>query len=802
MTRSNRAITATCAFLVCIIGAASPSFAQGTGESAEVALTEVIVTARKREESLQDVPISITAFSEETLTQRGVESIYDLALLTPNLSFTQSFGRVFDRPVIRGQSQILGERTVSYVVDGVYIAGALSGADLDDVESVEVLKGPQAANFGRGSLAGVISYRTRKPTSEWRGKVSSSFGDDGYLESSAHVSGPVVGETLTFKLGARYYDYDGQYTGLSSDGRRPRFGAENTERVSGSLRWRPTDDLDFILRAFASQNSDGLYPWVLNPELNCFQTVPGARGGSYCGEQPEFPKDSIRTDLAALEAIGRPGIEADTFLYSAEGSWDVGPVTVTGLVSWNRQDEDWIFDDYIINTLPTTRWVQPGPTLTISNPGSVQRVVQIKEFRSQELRLSSNTDGNFQWLFGLYHYDQDDVGLNASPVYNTLGGMGNTGPVGTLRGYSSLPSEGSIDNQAVFAQVSYALGDRWNFTLEGRYAKDELTRLNRSTTNCPANLEEEFTSFTPRGTVLYSATENVNVYASVAKGNKPGDFNTSLCGAQVSAAEYARLSTITPLGVKEEESLNYELGTKMRLADGRMSIDAAIFFTDWDDQQVTQSQVYTPISPASSPIISLTGNAGQTEVKGIELNWRWIPNENWDFNLGYGYADAEFKELCDNTFAVITGSPVTTDPPCPSVIPPMGAATNFRDASGYQTANAPTHTGSVGAEYSLLFGTDKRFFVRTDYSYQSERFAEVYNHASTGDSTRLDARVGVSSESWDLTVWGRNLGDDRSPSSIRRFINPEVVVNFVPNRAFDMFLPNGRQYGLTATYKF
>ncbi|HPF28433.1 MAG TPA: Plug domain-containing protein, partial [Steroidobacteraceae bacterium] len=178
------------------------ALAQGSAAAAGV-LEEIVVTARKRTEALQDVPISITAFSADAIERRGIESVYDIAKLTPNLSFNQTYGRVFDRPVIRGMSQLLGERTVSFVVDGVYIAGNITGADLDDIETVEVLKGPQAANFGRASLAGVISYRTTKPSNVFKGRTSVSVGDDGYKEISANITGPLMGETLTYKLGAR-----------------------------------------------------------------------------------------------------------------------------------------------------------------------------------------------------------------------------------------------------------------------------------------------------------------------------------------------------------------------------------------------------------------------------------------------------------------------------------------------------------------------------------------------------------------------------------------------------------------------
>ena len=800
--------------LVYLVAAAASqsALAQGKAASASdgLALEEVVVTARKRSEELHDVPISITAFNAAALESRGIESIYDLAMLTPNLSFAQSFGRVFDRPVIRGQSQILGERTVSYVVDGVYIAGSLSGSDLDDLESVEVLKGPQAANYGRGSLAGVISYRTRKPSADWRGSGTASYGDDGYNELAGNVSGPVFGEKLTFKLGARYYNYDGQYTGISSDGRTPTFGAERSKRVSGALRWQPTDDIDVTVRAFGSQNTDGPYPYYNNPTLNCFTTAPAARGGSFCGKEPEISRDGVlQIDLADIERVGRPGIEADTFLYSAEANWKLGTTVLTGLVSWNRQDEDWIIDNYVIDTLATTRSTVPSPTLTIANPGNVQRVTQVREYRSQELRLASKSESRLQWMVGAYHFDQEFLGSSALVAYNInlANGMAaptNTGPVGTIRVAAGIPAPTYTNNEAVFGSLGFDLTDRWHLGFEGRYSRDELTTNNATQVggSCARVLNVKYSSFTPRGTAIFDLTPDANVYVSVARGNKPGDFNTALCGATIPAAEFARLSTVTPLAVKEEQSLNYELGTKLRLLDGRMSLDAAVFFTDWTDQQISQSQVYTQINGAVTNT-SLIGNAGKTEVQGIELSWRWKLSRSWDLNAAYGYAKAEFQQLCDATYAQLLGSPVTTSGPCPSAIPnpaTPATATNFADVSGFRTANSPLHTGSVGAEFRMAVRSDWSLFARSDFSYQSERFAEVYNHASTGDSTRLDARLGLETEAWKVTLWGRNLADDRSPSSVRRITAPNAAVPLT--RAYDMFMPNGRQFGVTANYRF
>ncbi|MCU0761073.1 MAG: TonB-dependent receptor [Steroidobacteraceae bacterium] len=697
---------------------------------------------------------------------------------------------------------------MSFVVDGIYIAGNMS-ADLDDLEQVEVLKGPQAANFGRGSLAGVISYRTRRPTDEWRGNATVTGGENGWAEATANVSGPIIGETLTFKLGARYYDYDGQYTARSTDGSEVQLGAENTKRVSGALLWRPTDAVDVMVSAFVGQNSDGLYNNTIFKGLNCFTNVPFAlsRGGAWCGRIPVLPKDgAIRVDFADIARQGPPGVQQDTNLYAAEANWRFAGMKLTGLVSWNRQDEDWIVDDYIVNDPTFTNASQvPGPTMTIANPGNITRLINVREYRSQELRLASDGGGALSWLVGLYHYDSSLEGFNGGPRYNVnlANGMAattNTGPTGTLREISQVISPSTVDNEAVFASVGYALTDRWHLSLEGRYQKDVLETNNTTQvgSNCAARLSAEYTSFTPRAAVRFEVTPDVNVYANVALGNKPGDFNTSLCSALVPAGEFARLSDIAPLDVKEEEALNYEIGSKMRFFDGRMSLDVAAFYIDWSDQQVTSAQAY--VNNAMQPAnISLTLNAGKTEIKGIELNWRWRLADGWDITASYGYTDAQFEEFCDAVFAGTVGVSVQT-PPCAGF-----SNTATLSVAGFQTANAPEHTGNVGLEFKTPVGDRWTFFARTDASYQGTRYAEVYNFAETGDATRFDARLGLQGDEWTFTFWGRNVGNERSADSVVRFFDPDSRSPIgVPTfqRAYQVHYPDGRQFGVTAAFRF
>jgi outer membrane receptor protein involved in Fe transport len=258
------------------------------------------------------------------------------------------------------------------------------------------------------------------------------------------------------------------------------------------------------------------------------------------------------------------------------------------------------------------------------------------------------------------------------------------------------------------------------------------------------------------------------------------------------------LSDIAPLDVKEEEAINFEIGSKMRFFDGRMSLDVAAFYIDWSDQQVTSAQAYTnnAMQPAN---ISLTLNAGKTEIKGLELNWRWRLNDNWDVSASYGWTDAQFDEFCDAVYAGTLGVAVQT-PPCAGF-----SNTATLSVAGFQTANSPEHTGNVGLEFKTPVGDRWTFFARTDASYQGTRYAEVYNFAETGDATRVDARLGLQGDEWTFTFWGRNVGNERSADSVVRFFDPDSRTPIgVPTfqRAYQVHYPDGRQFGLTAAYRF
>ncbi|HEY5757107.1 MAG TPA: TonB-dependent receptor plug domain-containing protein, partial [Steroidobacter sp.] len=227
-------------YLSCLLPlTTTPALAQDQTDTESVTITEIVVTARRAEESLQKVPLSITALGANDLQAAGISSVEEIAALTPGFSFRNGFGRGFERPVIRGMANIGGAANASFFIDGIYVNGPISGYNIDNLERVEVIRGPQSALFGRSTFAGAINYVTRKPTDEFEGRVEATTGNYNRQNVSLWASGPIVEGKLRFQINGSYYNRDGQYLNLASG--EKDVGGERTKSFGGALSWTPVE---------------------------------------------------------------------------------------------------------------------------------------------------------------------------------------------------------------------------------------------------------------------------------------------------------------------------------------------------------------------------------------------------------------------------------------------------------------------------------------------------------------------------------------------------------------------------------
>jgi outer membrane receptor protein involved in Fe transport len=793
-----------------VLSLSAPAFGQEQEASQEdEALTnagEIVVTARKREESLIEVPLAITAFDQESIQQAGIESVADLAFQTPGFSFRQGFGRsgsaeagASSRPAIRGMSNILGAANAGFFVDGIFVSGNITSYQLDNLERIEVIKGPQAALFGRQTFAGAINFVTRKPGNEFTGRVNATVGQYDHIELSGYVVLPIVEDKMSAEINGRIYSFGGDY--VNQDNGKRDINDQRSYSFGGKLRFTPTDNFEMIAQFLYANDRDKGYSSFLmkntTQQLNCFlprittnipfPTSSTRSRGYFCGEI-ESPK-TFAYNIDEIEALGYHGVDRETYRtslimeYTFDSDW-----SLTSITGFNSQRNQNGFDNSYV---PTT-----NPSLTIEG-------LRNHDF-SQELRLLSPRDNPFRALAGGYYFKSE---IGKGFTVNTSRTSPNFGRV------SGFDSDDEVRNVAVFGMLEYDVTERLTLTAEARYQEDKITGSNEVSVlggvGQPISVRTDtFKSFLPRVTGKFAISSNWNVYASVAKGNKPGGFNDLPTDAIPSAiADFQARGFET---FDEEEVWSYELGTKGRI--GRLFFNVAAYYLDWTKQQLTQSQPYQRTNGTFTTFPFLV-NAGKSEIKGIELELSGPLTDWFNFRLGYSYNDAQFVDFYDeNTEELLDtdGRPSFLDADF-TVPNPADVDGPNGQVKGNQLPQTPKHQLIATGDLHFAVADDVEFFVRGDLAYDSKRYVQVHNLAHTGDSYNLNLRTGVEWGDWTITAFVNNLLEDRTPLVGTRLFDfnrllriPATTGGFRTTffRDFLVSSPRKRQFGVTANFKF
>ncbi|WP_194751879.1 TonB-dependent receptor [Thermaurantiacus tibetensis] len=803
-------------------GAAPAAHAQETA-SASGSPNDIIVTARKREERLQDVPLSITAVSADTIERQTLRSVNDIADLTPGLSYRQAFGRNFDRPVIRGMSNIQGAPNAAFFLDGVFVLGSLSAYNLDTLERVEVIKGPQAALFGRATFAGAINFITRQPDNEFRGRAALSLGEDGLRELSAFASAPILRDRLYAEINGRVWRFGGQYENLADPAEK--LGREKSNSVGMTLRATPNETLNIVARVHYMEDQDGHFPIALlgripgqtlpvpgelvnNGALNCFLPEiigvgpaparrPVARTrtrGYFCGEIGSLDQYSLSTSV--YRAAGFPhALDRRTIRTSLRIDQELGDWTLVGIGAWNRFRQTTAVDqDY------TERRVLGFETIT----GSGARDV------SGEVKLLSPADTRLRGLVGAYIYRERSLGDNFSAALTFPGPPPRPWVIGDdpARIVRNAVFRNNVDNWALFGQVQFDLFEGLTLSAEGRYQEDDLETIGTSTatvgtTTFRRNIRAPlgvatYKSFLPRFTVDYRLSDTVMVYGVAAKGNKPGGFNSGAYNAIYDDSEVARLVGLGLDTFREEEAWSYEIGAKTELFDRRLTLNGAFYYIDWKNQQLTETiQVQRRDGVLGS--LSFTSNVGRSEVKGFELESAWRATDWLSLRLGYAFIDAKIKNFIadDQADLYITaadlaalnaraplppfqapGSPGYADylAALAAAAPARFAAVNELlalrgNARGNTLPRSPKHQLTLGGDADFELGNRVSAFLSANLAYESRRFIQVDNLGWSGDSWNLNLRGGLERDGWSVSVFVTNALNDRTPVDILRSID-------------------------------
>ena len=845
---------------------------------------ELIVTTRKIEENLKDVPLSITAFDANLIEAANITTLQDVADLTPGLTFFNAFGENLPVPIIRGvaQTDIFGETNAAVFVDGVYVAGreGLNFSQLD-VERIEVVKGPQSALYGRTAFSGAINYVTKRPAEEFESRVDVEAGNRGRGRASALISGPILGQALRGRVAALYDEWEGSYD--NTEYPDTPVGGRVFRSFQGSLVWDPTESFE-VYGSLYHSNDDIDDPAVIGVAANCENRIDEDQSDvrllNYCGAVPKL-KDVPSPGPGLISQDSLPKIERalgenrELLRGILNANWDLDFGSFTSLTGYSKTEQNSLSDfGHLGDNIPylycSGATVEaPGvPNTCLNNPADLQFLSGVldEEFGdeveeiSQELRFTSNRDQRLRYTVGGYFYTSTSKGFDGGIINQApLPGIDIGLPpfdadapnlaIGTAIFSCGFTDDGCLDplnrpffetdtdSWAAFAGMDFDFTDRLIGRLELRYTKqketvraftyfecaddpedcgDDIYDLDcvepvpeafDSGNPCDSEIDppasrsksgsEDFSSVTGRLGLDFRLNDAWMIYGSVATGDKPGGI------------EFVNADAVTPSGTEPEVIQNsfdtetltaYEVGLKGITLDGRISLDAALFFNDWGDIVLRQ---LVEVSPDTGRQLEqpegFRFNAGTAEVWGWEMTADVGFTENFSGRFTVNWNDSTLTDAKQDTFETF-----------PSFAPDG-------DVTGNKLLRQPEWTGSASFSYARQIGGTWEGFARFDANYQDKIFIGNDNQSWLPARTVANLRFGADSGRFAITLWVRNLFENDEPIAAFRDIfwsNSDSISppyqDLGPRPSFDKFVPirytvtypTLRTYGVNVTARF
>ena len=749
------------------------------------ALEEIVVTARKREENILEVPLAITALTSTDIEEKGIGEFKDIIAFTPGFHFAEhSVGRA-DRSnrilVIRGMhisQENDHQQAATVFVDGAPMHGSVI-AGLEEAERIEVVRGPQSAYFGRATLAGAVNFVTKTPGQESKGKLVAEFGKHGTNNFGASFEGP-LSETTSYRVAVSSQDTDGQYQAANDP--YLTLGERKTISIAGTLYFEPSDRFNAKLRFHSWEDEDGpgaAFGYGVNNGEELFDcllpdstlAVRSGGGNWFCGVAP-FPSaqyiqyDDVmtqqKTDL--LNGVATAGLTIDTitddpfldgfgFAREAEQlslimNYELeNGVTITSITASN--ENRWMALDDLDRRATADLGIR---SVSLLNGRDL-------EDSSQEIRFTSPQDQRLRWMVGLSKFSFEGKRTSGFNIFGTVRSL-------------SLGNVFDIDTTGIFAAIEYDISDSLTLNLEGRRQKDEVEEARSSGAEFVSGT---FKSTTPRIALDYAVNNDVTIYASYGEGTRPGGFNVNLFNQPQNV-----LDALAQIGlykeIEEEELEMTEFGIKASLMDGNAWLQAAIYQGDWSAQTAAGTFV-------DDIFYGGTATGGEIDLSGFELEGAWAVSENLTLEATYSNNNSDIDVLSDCAdCAVLMGTSDIT-----------GMGKRKQRNPKVQRSLSGTYTGSMNN------GLD--WYLRVDRIHTGSSFATDANILETGASDRLNMRFGIVRDNLKLELIGENLTDDKT------FTNYQFLIDFAwlppgVNRVATAGLPDKRYYGLKATYSF
>jgi iron complex outermembrane receptor protein len=716
----------------------------------ESAPGDIIVTARHRNESLIDVPISISVVTSAKLEQLGLRSTTDIANFVPSLTFnnyTPGDGRNDagpDRPiVIRGldiNGSSAGSEAAGLFLDGAAVIGNEVPASMD-VGQVEVLRGPQSVYFGRATMTGAVSYRTRDIGDDWHAEVEAIAADQDERDLQATIAGPVIPGVLKLRVTGLSDSYGG-YIPNAFPGSSQDLGATQRDSISATAIFTPTPSIEVkaYVNYFRDNDGPSATAYVPSNFANC-QLGTGAP--TFCGEIPDKSHSIGYIDTAA------PAHQLD-FIYDtpiADGQdfkKDIGThraVLNSDLVAtWNINSYIKLTSISAYHTNHDVAGIDGAPQDTSAGFPTYDYSNYYYSFAeertdiSQELRLTSDPERRLSWTFGGNFIRQSQVATaNASTTAAYNGGFGFD--------YAQAVSPTYATTYGVFGGVYYKLTDQLSLAAEGRVQNDKIEESDGTT-----ELSVSTTSFSPRVSAEYDIGGHRRIYASYAEGNEPAGLNTSVAlqGSSLTGAALAAYNQQIAAafgGVSnayKEETLKIgELGVKGNIFGFKGFFDLNGYYGKLDNEQI---EVTEPIAALMGNSVGATDNAGSATIYGIE--WQGTYNFTPDLSLSTTYS---WNHTDRNQYLNTAG------------ISQFGTT----DFDGKAFAFVPQFQGSAVLAYTRAITEGWKGFTNGALTYRGKQYVDDFNAAYIPERYQLDLRAGVQHGDYTLEIFCKNLLNDQ-----------------------------------------
>ena len=744
-------------------------------QDAQNGLQEVVVTARKRAESAQDIPLSVATFSGESLARLNQATLLSIAGRTPSLQYSEAGGeaQLYVRGVGSNLLAIGADPSVAVNLDGVYLGRPGMGLNqFLDVDRIEILRGPQGTLYGRNATGGALNLISHLPTRDWDGYATVGTGSFSRREFKGAVGGPVA-DGWTFRVAARREKDDGYVRNL--DARGGNLDDNDLSAARAILRFEPSSSL----------RATTMFDWSeFKSDGQAIRPLDGLGAASLLGAVPTGSLLKERNDLPSF-------LDWKTYGPTLTIDWDVtSQATLTSISAYRKFNQDFLFN---------TDGTEIDVTRTTEHFATSQS--------SQELRLSFRDTGRWNWIGGLYYFKEDktyELGLVRANLVPSA-----ASPFG--KGVFLIPASNSTKAYAEFGELTFKATDTLRLTAGLRYSQEHKDDFNQqinvfaNATNpvtevlkglygsfvlpTPASTRaggKTWKAWTPKFGLDWKPLESTLVYLSYTKGFKSGGYNDNQPSNPVFNPEYVK---------------SYELGVKNDLLGARLRVNAAAFYYDYSDLQV------------SSFLNSLTlvTNAAQAKVKGLEVDAEARPVPQLDVGLSFTWLDAKYDSFLA-PYGACTAS-VAADPTCAGVA--LGRPRPI-DASGRYLNNAPRQKMTAFAQYDFPLTGAGTFSVFGQVSYTDAVFFNAANDpvARQAGYTLLDARVAYRSSGghFEIAALGKNLANREYVHNIVQFTStsnppslpgPQGVITdrFAVGNALGYPAP-GRTWGLEMTYRY